>query len=543
MSIFNPALACDYYKIGHPWMQPKGTTRVYSTWTARSYKHHEGCPKTVVFGHQYVIERHIHDFFQKNFFNKPLDDLRKEYDEMIRASFNPTYVSFEKFEALHKLGYLPLEFWSVPEGTLLSVGIPEIVFWNTDENFAWLPQFIEDMWSANAWLPPTSATTAYYRKKLLKPYVDETCENPAILDHMCGDFSLRGHTSLEAGYISGAGHLLSFDRTATIHANTLLKDFYDAKGPAGLGMPSLEHSVVEQGIAYWEEMLSINQIPEYMRKYVDRPDVTWDSKLIAEMCFILYLLTEIQPEGVITYVSDTYDYWGVLTKILPVIRPVILNRKGCFSVRPDSGNPVEIVCGNPRYEYCTTVNGEHVLCEVKNPTPEEQGSMNILFDIFGFTVNSKGYKVLPPQIRLIYGDAITAKISEDICSDLITKKISVENVIFGIGAYTYQYVTRDTRGYAVKATYCEHKDFGSKAIYKAPKTAPWKKSVKGCVAVFEHEPGQFTYVDEFDLGESLNIDGNIMVKKYSNGKFYNRESFEQIKERLNKYALLDELED
>lgn len=527
MSIFNPTLACDYYKIGHPWMQPKGTTKVYTTWTARSYKHHEGCPKTVVFGYQYVIEHHIHDFFQKNFFSKPLDELRKEYDEMIRASFNPTYVSFEKFEELHKLGYLPLEFWSVPEGTLLPVGIPEVVFWNTNEKFAWLPQFIEDMWSANAWLPPTSATTAYYRKKLLKPYVDETCENPTILDHMCGDFSLRGHTSLEAGYISGAAHLLSFDRTATIHSNTLLKDFYAAKAPAGLGMPSLEHSVVEQGIAYFESLLNIGQTPEYMRPYLNSVGSDWDLKLVAEMCFILYLITEVQPEGVMTYVSDTYDYWGVLTKILPVIKSAIISRKGCFSVRPDSGNPVKIVCGDEHAEF---------------GSPEYQGSMNILFNIFGFAVNSKGYKVLPPQIRLIYGDAITAKISEDICIDLIMKKASVENIIFGIGAYTYQYVTRDTRGYAVKATYCEHEDFGPKAIYKDPKTAPWKKSIKGCMAVFENEPGQFTYMDGFDLGELLNVDCNIMVKKYSNGKFYNRESFEQIKKRLNKYALIDEVE-
>lgn len=523
--MFNTPLACDYYKIGHPWMQPKGTEKVYTTWTARSYKHHEGCPKTVVFGYQYVIEHHIHDFFQKNFFNKPVKELKAEYEQMISKSFNPTYTSFEKFEELHKLGYLPLEFWTVPEGTLLPVGIPEVVFWNTDKKFAWLPQFIEDMWSANAWLPPTSATTAYYRKKLLKSFVEETCENPAVLDHMCGDFSLRGHTSLEAGYISGAGHLLSFDRTATIHSNTLLKEFYGATDPAGLGMPSLEHSVVEQGIAYFENLLSIGQTPDYMRPYLNSVGSDWDMKLVAEMCFILHLITEIQLEGVMTYVSDTYDYWGVLTKILPVIKPAIMNRKGCFSVRPDSGDPVKIVCGDGLAEG-----------------PEKRGSMSILLDIFGYSTNSKGYKVLPPQVRLIYGDAITAKISKEICSNLVMNKISVENVIFGIGAYTYQYVTRDTRGYAVKATYCEHEDFGSKAIYKAPKTAPWKKSVKGCVAVLEPEPGKFEVIDQLDLCESLLVNGNIMRPRYCDGRFYNRESFGTIKARLNHYANLDEEE-
>lgn len=519
--MFHASLACDYYKIGHPWMQPGGIEKVYSTWTARNAKHHPGCPKTVVFGHQYVIRHAIHEFFQKNFFDVDIDVLRNNYQEMIKTSFNPEYISFEKFWELHQLGYLPLEFWGVPEGTLLPTGIPEIVFFNTDKKFAWLPQFIEDMWSANAWLPATSATTAYYRKKLLKPFVDKTCDNPEILEHMCGDFSLRGHTSLEAGYVSSAGHCLSFDRTATIHANTLLENYYYMDGPAGLGMPSLEHSVVEQGVAYYEH--NLDYLPGFMKGYVEQTDDTWDSKLIAEMCFMIYLMKKVQDKGIMTYVSDTYDYWGVLTKILPVIKDVIMEREGCFSVRPDSGNPVEIVCGKPG------VDG-----------PEGKGSMQILLDIFGYTVNSKGYKVLPPQIRLIYGDAITAKNSVEICENLEKQGISVENIIFGIGAYTYQYVTRDTRGYAVKATWAQHKTLGAMQLYKEPKTAPWKKSVKGCVAVLEPEFGKFEAVDGLDLEDSLKFPGNIYIKKYQDGRFYNEETFGRIRNRLRKYAAEDE---
>lgn len=523
---FHASLACDYYKIGHPFMQPEGMEQVYSTWTARSAKHHPGCPQTVVFGHQYVIRHGIHEFFQKNFFDVPVDELEAEYNRVITGSFNSRYASFKHLAELHALGHLPLEFWGVPEGTLLPVGVPELVFFNTDKRFAWLPQFIEDIWSANAWLPATSATTAHYRKKLLAPFVEATSDNPAQLEHMCGDFSLRGHTSLEAGYLSSAGHCLSFDRTATIHANTLISRYYMEDEPAGLGMPSLEHSVVEQGIAYYEKLLKDKKpLPEIMERHVRKTDETWDMKLVAEMCFILHLLADIQPTGIITYVSDTYDYWGVLTKILPVIRDVILERRGCFCVRPDSGDPVEIVCG-----------------KAAGNEAERKGSMEILFDIFGERVNEKGYKVLPPQVRLIYGDAITAHNSVDICTRLMAKGISSACVIFGIGAYTYQFVTRDTRGYAVKATWGRHKDLGPMQLYKEPKTAPWKKSVRGCVAVLEPKPGKFEVVDGLNLEDSLTYPGNIFVRKYRDGRFSNEETFGRIRNRFAGYAALEKEE-
>lgn len=531
---FNSALACDYYKVGHPWMQPKGMQTVYWTWTARSFKHHPGCPKTVVFGHQYTIKEWLDTYFAENFFKVPLEDLRREYVELIGYTFSPLYDSFEKFEKLHNLGYLPIEIWGVPEGTLLPVGIPDHVGWNTDPAFGWLPQYLEDVWSANNWMPSTSATTAYYRRRLLAPFVEETCDNPDQLWHMCGDFSLRGHTSLASGYISGAGHLMAFDRTATVSSNVLIKKFYSVHAPdedtdpAGYGTPSLEHSVVEQGVAWFSHRIIEGDLPEYVKPYLNEAvkDGTWDMRLMAEMCFILYLITEVQPTGVMTYVSDTYDYWGVVSKILPVIKPALLARDGCFSVRPDSGNPVHIICGNPKAEP---------------GTPEAAGTLGMLFSIFDkeSRENGKGYMVLPPQIRMIYGDAITPEITEIVCENCISEGISVENLCFGIGAYTYQYVTRDTRGYAIKATDCIHEKYGEMPIFKQPKTDPGKKSPRGCVAVLEAEPGVITMVDNLTIEQSVNYPGNIMVKKYQNGNFYNQESFTAIRNRLMRYEKLD----
>lgn len=507
MSFFlNPALACDYYKTGHLWMQPKGMQMVYSTWTARSNRHHPDCPNTVVFGYQYTI-RQLIEFFDDNFFHVPVETLRKEYEEVISASFNDNYSSFEKFEALHKLGHLPLAIYGVPEGTLLPVGIPSHVMWNTDSNFAWLPQFIEDMWSSANWLPSTSATTAYYRKKLIEPTAEATSDVPNLAAHMCGDFSLRGHTSIEAGLISGAGHLLSFDRTATIGANLLLKKYYAADGEVpGMGTPSLEHSVVEQGVAWFKHKIAEGSLPEYMMPYINKAmmDGTWEVNLVAEMCFILHLITTVQPTGMMTYVADTYDYWGVVKKVLPTIKDAIMARDGCFSLRPDSGDPIEII---------------------ETTLPE-------LLKTFGCTVNSKGCRVLPRQIRMIYGDAITAEITKEVCHWCVGQEISLENLAFGIGAFTYQYVTRDTRGFAIKATDCIHDEFGELPIFKAPKTDPGKKSPRGAVAVLKDCRGCYCMVDQLTVRDAVNFPGNVMVKLMENGEMFNQEDFYTIRKRL-----------
>lgn len=522
MSFFlNPAIACDYYKVGHPWMQPENVNTVYSTWTARSNKFHAGCEKTVVFGHQYTI-RDMVDYFNHHFFMANIDELELEFNEMIANSFNPRYADFSKFRKLHELGYLPIKIMGVPEGTLLPIGIPDHVIYNTHPDFAWLPQYLEDVWSSNNWLPSTSATTAYYRYQQIKPYADETSDVPDLARHMCGDFSMRGHSTTGAAYISGAGHLLSFDRTATIGSNTLIRKYYNTDKIAGLGTPSLEHSVVEQGIADMKMRLAAGNLDQKYKPYVQEAmrDGNWEVNLIAEMCFIIRLLTEVQPSGMMTYVADTYDYWGVVSKVLPIIKDVIMDRDGCFSVRPDSGNPVEIICGTK------------ILTDSES-TPEEMGTLRMLGSIFGTTLNSKGYRVLPKQIRMIYGDAITPAITEKVCDWCIDMDWSIENFAFGIGAYTYQYVTRDTRGYAIKATAMKHDFYGEVPLYKQPKTDNGKKSPKGAVAVVKDPYGKYSLIQNLTIEQAENFPNNVMVTKFENGEMKNVESFEAIRARLD----------
>lgn len=521
----NPCLMVDAYKLGHYFQMPPGVRTIYSTWTARSAKYHNDgkCEDTVVFGHQGFIKDILVRWFNENFFDADINEIEADFKRKVGTIFHPAYTDFQRFRDLWELGFLPIAVYGVPEGTVLPINIPDHVIYNTKPEFAWLPQYLEDIWSCHLWLPTTSATTAYYRRKLIMPYAEKCCDNPIVVSrHICGDFSMRGMENEDSAYVSTAGHLLSFDRTATVEGNAYLEQFYGADlegNPPGLGVPSLEHSVVCQNVAYYKELIAAGALPEYMKPYVRQAlSQNWEANLVAEMCFILRLLTEVQPTGMLTYVSDTYDYWGVVSKILPVIKDVVLKRNGVFSIRPDSGNPVRIVCGDDHAD---------------TNSPEYLGTIRCLWNIFGGIVNKKGYRVLDSHIRMIYGDAITPKITESICNWCVyDEKYSIENIAFGIGAYTYQYVTRDTRGYAIKATEAEFDTLGELHLYKQPKTDPGKKSPKGCVAVFKDDRGIIQMVDGLTLKEAMTYPGQLMVPKVINGEVMNEQSIYDIRDRL-----------
>lgn len=520
----NPTLLVDYYKVGHFAMQPAGVNTVYSTWTARSNKYHEGCPETVVFGHQAFVQEYFVDYFNDKFFNQPLSAIRADFEKKIKNTFNPIYADFDRFEKLHKLGYLPICVMSVPEGTVLPIRVPQCAIWNTHPDFGWLPQYLEDIWSCHNYLPSTSATTAYYRRKDLEPFFEATCDDPSKIKMICGDFSFRGMTHEDAAYASSAGHCLSFDRTATVDANGFLEEFYGAdieNNPPAFGTPSLEHSVVCQGIARYTNLYLTGKLDAEYQAVAERANADWDDKLIGEMLFLYHLLTKIQPAGVLSYVSDTNDYWGVIGKVAPALKPEIMARKGKLVFRPDSGTPQKIVLGDP--------NAKDHLVRI--------GSIRALHSEFGGTVNSKGFIVFDSHIGLIYGDAITRIIAIEIAQGLKDLGFSIENITFGIGAYTYQYVTRDTRGYAIKATNAIFDDLGEIALSKNPKTDDGTKvSQHGAVIVYkdyDEDGWEIKYSDGHTIQDAERAGSQLMRPIFIDGKVLNTETIYEIRDRLH----------
>lgn len=484
----NPFLLTDFYKICHQKMYPSGLTKLVSYWTVRMTRK-EGINEVVMFGLQSFIQKYLVDYFNEHFFEKPLALVLSEYKTVIRHTMGID-VDIEHIRQLHELGYLPLEISAVPEGTLVPIKVPMIQITNTHDDFAWLVNYIETLMSCHIWQPMTSATIAHKYRTIMQEYYDKTvADGEALAINGAGDFSMRGMSSLESAEASGAGHLLSFNKTATIPAIRYLEDYYTAdiaNEIVGQGTPSTEHSIMS---AYGRDELYT--YTDLLNKY---------------------------PTGTLSIVSDTYDYWNVLTNIIPELKTQIMDRDGKLLIRGDSGCPVKIICGDK---------------DAPIGTPAHKGTVELLWDTFGGYVNEKGYKVLDSHIGAIYGDSITLERAEAIMKGLEEKGFAVSNVVLGIGSFTYQYNTRDTFGFALKATHAiinGEETF----IYKEPKTDTdnFKKSQKGMCVVFDDGTG-IQYVDQryvHEMDELRSV--NLLRPVFRDGKILRVQTLKEIRERL-----------
>ena len=469
----NPLLYTDGYKVDHRRQYPEGTTLVYSNWTPRKSRI-EGVEEVVFFGLQYFIKKYMIEDFNTNFFNQPKDEICKRYSRRINNYLGPNQVGIEHIEALHDLGYLPMVIKALPEGSQVPMRVPMVTMYNTKPEFFWLTNYFETILSTTLWMPCNSATIAKEYRNILDNYAQETSSIPEFVDWQGHDFSMRGMAGLEAALMSAAGHLLSFTGTDTIPSIDFLEDYYNANSDnelVGGSVAATEHSVMCMGTNLGEQ--------ETFKR----------------------LITEVYPNGIVSIVSDTWDLWKVLTEYLPNLKNEVLSRDGKVVIRPDSGDPVDIICGNP--------NG--------NSTEEKKGVIELLWDIFGGTINDKGYKELDSHIGAIYGDSITLDRAAQICERLKKKGFASTNVVLGIGSFTYQYNTRDTFGFAMKATYGEVNGEG-REIYKDPITDDGtKKSAKGLIKI-EKQNGSYQLIDqvsweEEQQGELKEIfrDGELIV--------------------------------
>lgn len=476
-----PILLKDFYKTDHRRQYPEGTEEVYSNFTPRGSRI-DGIDKVVVFGIQYFLQEFLINQFEHNFFVRPKSTVLRAFKRRMDTSLGPDSVSVDHMAALHDLGYLPLEIKALSEGSLCPMRVPLLTIRNTKPEFFWLTNDLETLISAALWHPITSATIAFEYRKILSSYAEETSDIPEFVAWQGHDFSMRGQTSIESAMASGAAHLLSFTGTDTIPAIDFLEEYYGAdaeKELIGGSVPATEHSVMCLGGSETEE-------GTFKR-----------------------LITEVYPKGIISIVSDTWDYWKVIGETLPALKDIILSRDGKVVIRPDSGDPVDILCGD----------------STSFDTLKRKGTVEALWDLFGGTVNSKGYKQLDPHIGVIYGDSITIDRCKAICERLLAKGFASTNCVFGIGSYTYQYVTRDTFGFAMKAT---HGIIKGKAadIFKDPKTdSGLKRSAKGYLRV----------LPDFTLAEGVSkevADGGLLETVFLDGKITRVQTLAGIRREL-----------
>lgn len=485
----NPMLLIDFYKAVHAEMLPKNITKSVSYFTPRMSRV-KRWDKVVMFGLQGFIKTYLIDYFNEEFFDKPFEEIIYEYKRIMDASLGKDAYKIDKIESLHKLGYLPIEIVALPEGTIIPMHVPMFGITNTHKDFAWLPQSLESLISAEMWHPMLAATVGMTYRGIVNHYYDLTCEDNIPRSKALGAFDFRGEECLESAVKAGAGWCLSFLNTATVPTIPYLEKNYFCdctKESVAYGSPSTEHSVMCSNYA------------------VDGDEIT----------LLRRLLTEIYPNTSFSAVLDSYDYWNIIDNILPQLKTEIMNHNGCMLMRGDSGDCVEVVTK----------------------------TVFKLWEEFGGTVNSKGYKVLDPHVKAIYGDSITVQRCEEIYKILMENGFACSNVALGVGSFSFQCIeedgflkpfTRDTFSSCIKATYCEI-DGKPFPIFKNPKDGGFKKSQKGCCRVYTRCDGSIYYEDELTWEQAADYEKrvNMLIPVFKDGELLKEQSLKEIRDRLH----------
>ncbi|AZV01835.1 nicotinamide phosphoribosyltransferase [Aeromonas phage Akh-2] len=526
---FTAALMSDVYKTYHPFAYHPLSQAAYENFTNRSGKlaNIPDNAEVLFVGLQYFIKEILIKRWKETFFCVDKSKAIKRWNRMTNAVLGKK-VPTSHMEALWDLGYLPIEIKAVEEGTLVPYGVPSLTIESTVEGFHWVPGMLETVMSAELWGICTSATTAFaYRRQFEKTPIAKD-----VVKFMGHDFSYRGMFGTQAAAMSGFGHLCSFYGSDTYPAAEFAEEYYNADVEKELVMASVdatEHSVM---CSYGNE---------------------------GEMESLRHLMTNVTPTGILSVVSDTWDFWKLVGEYLPALKDEIMAREGTLVIRPDSGDPVDILCGlyysdvvsieeiqeegtyfvenTGKFLKVTKVN-EHGLMEFETISQYEVwGLIESLWNIFGGTLvdfkegrYSNTFKMLDSHVGAIYGDSITLERQRQIHRRLM-KKGFVPSVVLGIGSFTYQYVTRDTHGSAMKATAVK-KEGEWTPIFKDPKTDSKKKSAKGFLYIGVDENGRLYLEDNVTREREAQ---SLLTPVFKNGKLLRETSLAKIRAKIDSY--------
>lgn len=526
----HPLIAIDSYKLGHMVMYPENIANIYVNMTPRSLRHFsklipEGFNydnKIVAFGMDMAFKEVLHNW-QTQFFDKPFDYSWEIFSKTVPPFIGDAedYLANTKtvLKCLHSLGSLPLVIKTLPEGSLIPVKTPVLTIRlkdGIDKMLKWLPTYLETQVSQNTWKPMTAATVVRLYRKIFEYWADKTCDDHSHVMFQGHNFADRGLAGTEDAIGCGIAHLTQSNGSDSVHSVYAAQAIFNYSSPFfAASVPATEHSVMQLNIKAANERETIKAI---IKAY---------------------------PKGIVSVVSDTEDYWKVISETLPSLKDEILARQPdsqglCkYVVRPDSGDPVDVICGtasypeftdqdelddwlteseeldgtifkfNEKYYQITGFNeflreySSHSTyydfegqmssrqCTIEElkidpTTPQAKGTIELLWDTFGGTINSKGYKVLNPKIGCIYGDSITPARAHEICKRLEAKGFASSNIIFGIGSYSLGFHSRDTLGLAIKATAAWTDKGELIPVQKTVITDPTKVSAIGLLHVDEN---------------------------------------------------------
>lgn len=393
-----------------------------------------------------------------------------EAENYYRAHLGPGLFNRQGWEYIlreHK-GRLPVSVRAVPEGTVVPTRNVLMTIENTDPKCWWLTNYLETL-LVQVWYPSTVATISREMKKILKGALEKSADNLESLPFKLHDFGCRGVSSMESAATGGAGHLVNFMGTDTVPALALLREYYNAD-MAGFSIPAAEHSTMTSWGREGETAAYRNMLKQF-------------------------------PTGLVAVVSDSWDVDNAVKRIWGrELKQMVLEREGTLVIRPDSGDPTVVV---PRL-------------------------LNLLGSEFDCVSNDKGYKMLPPQVRLIQGDGISRQTLQGILDAVLDAGWSADNLAFGSGGGLLQQLNRDTQKFAFKCSSAvvngERRD-----VFKQPATAVWKSSKKGRLALVHDNLTGFRTVQLRDLG----VKKNLLVEVFRDGKVLKNQSLEEIRERAS----------
>jgi nicotinamide phosphoribosyltransferase len=479
--------AVDFYKTGHPFMFLPGLEGLYANFTPRGDKYFAANfpnfdHKVLWVGFQAVLQGMLIEEWNNTFFNRPKSEVIDEYNEIMKEALGDMAPSSELLEDLHDLGYLPVSIKSLPEGVRVNLRVPTYTIKSTVKRHAWIVQYLEVQMSCESWPPMTAGTQSLEFRKLLLRYAIMTGSSLDFTKKQGHNFAMRGMYGLEASVIQGGAHLMVFEGTDTVPSISFVKRYWPdpAKPLIGTSIPATEHAVSSTNIIIIAKSLERTGSWNGWTKESLSPRLDSSIMEVAETAFLKWMLTCNKPAGFFSYVADTYDFWSVITTVAQHLKEDIMSRNGRVVFRPDSGDPYKIIVGD--------VNAPH-------GTPERNGAVETLWDYFGGTINKFGFKTIDTHVGLIYGDSISYQVAFRILDGLMKKGFAADNIVFGIGSFTFQFVTRDSLGTAIKDTYSIFLSEGYD-IFKDPKTdSGLKKSAKGLLRV-ELKDNEYVLYDQ-----------------------------------------------
>ena len=596
----NPFLLTDFYKLTHI-LQYRPELRELTSYLTPRGSRLKGIDKVVFFGLSSYVHSYIVENFRENFFRRNFEYCECEIREVLELGLGYTDEMIDKtiehFKALHSLGYLPVEINAVPEGTLVPMGVPCLEIKSTNPEFFWVGQALEASLSAAIWHPIVSATIAREYRKIARGAFFATVENGIDERTAMCDFSMRGQESNESAVNASVAWLTSMWNSSTVSARKHIQNVYGKCDGNVRGLTSTEHSVMTSHAC----LDGGDEVPTF--KYL----------------FDLYKNVSFAA------VCDSYDFWNVLTNILPNNFMEEINERGkrgvFIGVRHDSAEPVDALCGTvpvlhadsikravkriPKemiedrtkierfaltfteeeannlweqgfregdlvavmydgMEYLVRIRAvEHLhsidetvdencpimwasgVLQNRSRTWEEKGMVETMYEIFGGSVNSKGFKVLNPGIKAVYGDSITITRAKKIYNRLAIKGFAANNVSLGVGSFSFQALenedgslspfTRDTASIAIKCTHSKYVDeYGTvceRHVYKDPRGWSQKKSQRGLCQIYFDENGELTYKDEL-YERDLVGKNSALIPYFKDGKEF-KQNFESIRETID----------